>query len=71
MRYPSVRNPEGFNDIFPIVVGYVVLLGILVQFSDSTALQSGYVIGTIGVCSWVIWAIFQALDLSAEEDGDS
>lgn len=68
MRYPSLQNPEGFGDIFPILIVYVAIMSILVQISDSTIIRWVFILGTILFLGWATWAIFSILDTGIEED---
>lgn len=61
MRYPSVRNPQSIWDIFPVMFGYIVLLGVLLQVWDTSVLRGVLIIGSLILFSWVIWALDRIL----------
>lgn len=68
MKSPSLRNPEGFGDIFPILAGCIVLLGIFIQLSDDIIFRRVYLLGAIVAFGWVSWALFSILSISSEEE---
>lgn len=67
MRYPSLRRPEGFGDIFPILLGYIVLLWIFIQVVDNIHARRVYVLGAIIMFGWASWALLSILEVGTEE----
>lgn len=70
MRFLSFRNPKGFRGLFLILMIYVALTGIVVQFFDSTILQRIYVLVSLLVLGWASWTILSILSTSSEEEDD-
>lgn len=70
MKYPSLRNPDGFSDIFPITLGYIVLLWTFIQTFDNIHAQRVIVLGSIIMLGWAGWAILSILEADTEERGE-
>lgn len=68
MRLPSIRNPKGFGDLFLILIVYVALTGIIIQYFDSTIIRRIYTLGSLLVLAWACWAVYSMLGSSEEED---
>lgn len=67
MRYPSLRKPKEFADIFPILLGFIVLLWIFIQAFDNIYARRVYVLGAIIMFGWASWAILSILEAGTEE----
>lgn len=70
MKLPSLRYPEGFEDVFLILVSYITLMAILMQFFDDMVSRSVYVLVTVVMVAWASWAIFLMLKTTSEEEDD-
>ncbi len=67
MRYPSFRNPEGFGDIFPILLGYIILFWISIETFDNIHTRRIYMLGAVIMLGWTSWAILSILEAGIEE----
>ncbi len=67
MRYPTLRSPKGFGDIFLILLGFIALLWIAIQAFDNIHARRIYVLGAFTMLGWAGWAILSILEVSTEE----